>query len=192
MAQRGERFGAAYVIEILRGARTERILNRGHETLSVYGIGKDLSVEDWRSLARSLIHQRLVDQTQDGYSVLSLNESSRQVLRGERAFHLAKAAKPSRAAQPDRARMPDSGGAAQDEAAFSRLRRLRKQLADSQGLPPYVIFHDATLREMAARRPRTLSQLADIRGIGEAKLQRYGEQFIAVLHEESQQARPDS
>jgi ATP-dependent DNA helicase RecQ len=89
LAQRGERFGAAYIIEILRGARTERVFSRGHESLSVYGIGKNHPTEEWRSLARSLLHQRLLEQTQDGYSVLSLNESSWQILRSERSFHLA-------------------------------------------------------------------------------------------------------
>jgi ATP-dependent DNA helicase RecQ len=180
LAQRGERFGAAYIIEILRGARTERILSRGHDSLSVYGIGKNRAAEQWRSLARSLMHQRLIEQTQDGYSVLSLNESSWQILRSERSFHLAKAAK------TDRSRTPNLTGAttADGEAIFERLRILRKQLADSQGLPPYVIFHDATLREMVARRPQTLREFAGIRGVGEGKLQRYGQQFIAALRDD--------
>jgi ATP-dependent DNA helicase RecQ len=182
LAQRGERFGAAYIIEILRGARTERILSRGHESLSVYGIGKSRRMEEWRSLARSLMHQRLVEQTQDGYSVLSLNESSWQILRSERPFHLAQTTNPAKA---DRSRTsnPVAPTTADGEELFERLRILRKQLADSQGLPPYVIFHDATLREMAARRPQTLQQFAGIRGVGESKLQRYGEQFIAALRE---------
>jgi ATP-dependent DNA helicase RecQ len=185
LAQRGERFGTAYIIDILRGARTERIMARGHEDLSVYGIGKNMPVDEWRTLARSLIHQRLVEQTQDGYAVLSLNESSRQLLREERVFQLAKAAakarKPAPAARGGRTGAAHEPITSAQEAAFARLRVLRKQLADAQGLPPYVIFHDATLREMVTRRPKTLRQLADIRGIGEAKLQRYGEQFIAAL-----------
>jgi ATP-dependent DNA helicase RecQ len=181
LAQRGERYGATYVIEVLRGARTQRLLDRGHETLSVYGIGKERSVAQWRSLARSLLHQRLLAQTQDGYAVLSLNEASWQVLRGERTVTVAGSpadeAARVRSAPPDRA--PTAGG----DAVFERLRILRKKLADAQGLPPYVIFHDATLREMAARRPQTLGQFAAIRGVGEGKLARYGEQFMAALRE---------
>jgi ATP-dependent DNA helicase RecQ len=180
LAQRSERFGAAYLIDILRGARTERIQSRNHDTLSVYGIGKHRSLELWRSVARSLIHQRLVSQSQDGYAVLSLNEASWQILKNERAFFLAQP-KPSAAQPTTVARATPEG-----EAMYQRLRALRKQLADAQGLPPYVIFHDATLREMATRRPQTLSQFADIRGVGSGKLQRYGQQFIAAL------ATPDS
>jgi ATP-dependent DNA helicase RecQ len=187
LAQRGERYGAAYVIEVLRGARTPRLLGRGHDTLSVYGIGKHRPVAEWRSLARSLLHQQLITQTQDGYAVLSLNEASWQVLRGERSVTVAGSAPsdhPLRAAPAGGAPQggaPQGANAASGDALFERLRTLRKQLADAQGLPPYVIFHDATLREMAARRPQTLGQFAGIRGVGEGKLKRYGQQFMAAL-----------
>jgi ATP-dependent DNA helicase RecQ len=157
--------------------------------LSVYGIGKSRPTAEWRSLARSLLHQRLVEESQDGYSVLSLNDSSWQILRSERSFGLAKVAKVARAqgaGSADRSRTPTPAAAdSSGDALFERLRSLRKQLADSQGLPPYVIFHDATLREMVARKPRTLGQFAGIRGVGEGKLQRYGQQFIDALREPS-------
>jgi len=178
LGQRGERFGAAYIIEILRGARTERLLDRGHETLSVYGIGKSRSVEEWRSLVRSLLHQKQVEESQDGYSVLSLNDASWSILRGERPFHIAKALKAAR-----HPRAPAAALTAEGEALFERLRTLRKRLADTQGLPPYVIFHDSTLREIVQRRPQTLQEFAGIRGVGEGKLARYGQQFIAALRE---------
>jgi ATP-dependent DNA helicase RecQ len=178
LGQRGERFGAAYIIEILRGARTERLLDRGHETLSVYGIGKSRSVEEWRSLVRSLLHQKQVEESQDGYSVLSLNDASWSILRGERPFHIAKALKATR-----NPRVPAPALTADGEALFERLRTLRKRLADTQGLPPYVIFHDSTLREIVQRKPQTLQEFAGIRGVGEGKLARYGQQFIAALRE---------
>jgi ATP-dependent DNA helicase RecQ len=181
LAQRGERFGAAYVIDILRGARTERVQSRGHEALSVYGIGRRRSAADWRTLARSLLHQRLLEQSQDGYSVLSLNASSWQVLRGERPVLMVM----SDASARTRDRPSPAAGAAGGDRLFERLRALRKRLADSQGVPPYVIFHDATLREMAARRPRTLHEFAGIRGVGDGKLARYGQQFMAALSEQS-------
>jgi ATP-dependent DNA helicase RecQ len=136
-----------------------------------------------------LLHQKLIDQSQDGYSVLSLNESSWQVLREQRAVTMAEAVNADQA----RVRERGVGATAQARTAevataegnelFERLRKLRKQLADAQGLPPYVIFHDATLREMVERRPRTLGEFAGIRGVGEGKLARYGQQFIAALSE---------
>jgi ATP-dependent DNA helicase RecQ len=179
LAQRGERFGGAYIIEILRGARTRRLIDRGHEALSVYGIGKHRSVLEWRSLARSLLHQRLLDQSQDGYSVLSLNESSWQILREQRSVTVAAAVNADRAPARDTAGVATAEG----DELFERLRKLRKHLADAQGLPPYVIFHDATLREMVQRRPQTLGEFARIRGVGEGKLARYGQQFVAALRE---------
>jgi ATP-dependent DNA helicase RecQ len=190
LAQRGQRFGAATVIDILRGARSERVLSRGHETLSVYGIGKHRSVAEWRTLARALMHQVLVEQTQDGYPVLSLNAESWRILRAERGVEIAQSPKPAHgkhAAQSSRREpmVPADAqeGAPATGALFERLRALRKQLANEQGLPPYVIFHDATLREMALRRPLTLDQFADLPGVGSAKLTRYGERFIAALRE---------
>jgi len=180
LAQRGERFGAAYVIDILRGARSLRILARGHDGLSVYGIGKQRSVADWRGLARSLLHQSLVEETQDGFRVLSLNAESWRVLRGERPVAIASAA----AAAPEHGKAVglDPRGPAHG-ALYERLRELRKRLANEQGLPPYVIFHDATLREMALRRPLTLDQFAELPGVGQAKLARYAEPFINALRQ---------
>jgi len=179
LAQRGERFGAAYVIDILRGARSERLLARGHDSLSVYGIGKQRSLADWRGLARSLTHQALVEETQDGFSVLCLNAESWRVLRGERPVTIARDAAER---EPRAVPHPETADPAQG-ALYERLRELRKRLANEQGLPPYVIFHDATLREMALRRPLTLAQFADLPGVGQAKLARYGESFISALRQ---------
>ena len=184
LAQRRQRFGAAQIIDILRGARSDRVLSRGHDTLSVYGIGKGRSVEEWRSVARALLHQGLIEETQDGYPVLSLNTQSGQVLREELAVRIAAPAKRSRT----RSATAEAAAPAGSSALFERLRALRKRLADEHGLPPYVVFHDATLREMAERRPRSLSQFADLPGVGEAKLARYGERFIAAIVEHAQSA----
>ncbi len=198
LAQRGQRFGTAQIIDILRGARSERVLSRGHDTLSVYGIGKQRSLDEWRNVARALLHQGLIEETQDGYPVLSLNAQSRLVLRGELTVHIAAPAKPKRARPSGSAlagtgtgmgtgngTAPNGSGASAPEgsALFERLRALRKHLADAHGVPPYVVFHDATLREMVERRPLTLDQFADLPGVGEAKLARYGDQFIAAIAE---------
>jgi ATP-dependent DNA helicase RecQ len=188
LAQRGQRFGAAHVIDILRGARNDRVLSRGHDSLSVYGIGKARSVDEWRSVARTLLHQGLIDETQDGYPVLSLNAQSAQVLREELIVHIAAPVKRSRGRSSPtvdaRAGTPTAAPAPPESAAlFDRLRALRKRLADESGLPPYVVFHDATLREMVERRPLTLEQFAELPGVGQAKLARYGDHFIAALRE---------
>jgi ATP-dependent DNA helicase RecQ len=192
LAQRRQRFGAAQIIDILRGARNDRVLSRGHDTLSVYGIGKGRSVEEWRSVARALLHQGLIEETQDGYPVLSLNAQSGQVLRQELSVQIAAAAKRSRprsgTAAATAAPTAAAAAPAESSALFERLRALRKRLADEHGLPPYVVFHDATLREMAERRPLNLSQFADLPGVGEAKLARYGERFIAAIVEHAQSA----
>jgi ATP-dependent DNA helicase RecQ len=177
LAQRGQHFGSAYVIEILRGARTARLLARGHDALSVHGIGKSRKVEDWRGVARALLHQGLVAESQDGFSVLSLTDASWPVLRSERSVSIARAARSAPEA-PGATAVPAGGG-----ALFERLRALRKELANEQGLPPYVIFHDATLREMAERRPLSLEQMAAVRGVGQGKLARYGAKFLAAVRE---------
>jgi ATP-dependent DNA helicase RecQ len=167
------------------------VLSRGHDTLSVYGIGKQRSVDEWRSVARALLHQGLIEETQDGYPVLSLNEQSRRVLREELAVQIAAAIKPKRRSSgttgTGNGHSANGSGtsAPPDNELFERLRALRKRLADEHGLPPYVVFHDATLREMAARRPLTLNEFADLSGVGQAKLARYGDQFIAAIVEHS-------
>ena len=178
LAQRRERFGAAYLIDILRGSQSQRLIDNGHAQLSVYGIGKQHNVAAWRDLVRALLHQGLVQETQDGYPVLSLNALSWEVLRGERKVHIAAAAASTRRSRSESAA---SDGGAQDtpadDALFERLRSLRKKLADQSGVPPYVIFHDATLREMARRAPANLEQFAGLPGVGQAKLARYGQLF---------------
>ena len=113
--------------------------------------------------------------------MLSLNESSWQILREQRSVTVA--AGGQRPIERRRTRYGWRPATAEGNELFERLRKLRKQLADAQGLPPYVIFHDATLREMVERRPRTLGEFAGIRGVGEGKLARYGQQFIAALRE---------
>ena len=182
LAQRRERYGVAYVIEILRGGATQRVITRDHSSLSVYGIGKDLGLNEWRDIARALLHQGLMAQSQDGYAVLSLNEASWQVLRGERAVQVGESIKPARGR---RATKPVATGG--DDALFEALRTLRKRLADEAGMPPYIVFNDASLRDMAQRQPTTLAEFATILGVGQAKLARYGNQFVELIR--TQQGR---
>jgi len=176
LAQRRERYGIAYMIEILRGSETQRVITRDHGSLSVYGIGKHLGLNEWRDVARALLHQGLMTQSQDGYAVLSLNEASWQVLRGERTVQVGASVKPARSRKA--AKPVATGG---DDALFEALRVLRKQLADEAGMPPYIVFNDASLRDMAQRQPTTLEEFATIAGVGQAKLARYGQQFVELI-----------
>lgn len=182
LAQRHERYGVAYVIEILRGSETQRVISRDHGSLSVYGIGKQLGLNEWRDVARALLHQGLMKQSQDGYAVLSLNEASWQVLRGERTVQVGESLKPARGRKTTK---PVAAGT--DDALFEALRVLRKRLADEAGMPPYIVFNDASLRDMAQRQPKTLDEFAGIVGVGQAKLARYGEQFVELIRARSEE-----
>lgn len=168
-----ERFGMNHIIEVLRGSKNQRILQYGHHNLSTHGIGKDKSAEEWRLLARSLLHQGLVDQTSDGYSVLRLNALSWEVMRRQRSVFIAvpTAPKPVVEAQQD-LRAEDA------EMLFQRLRSLRKQIADQQSVPPYVVFADSSLKQMANVQPQTLEDFGKILGVGSHKLAQYGSQFV--------------
>ncbi|MDB5986644.1 MAG: recQ [Nevskia sp.] len=188
LAQRGQRFGAAYVIDILRGAENQKLIDRGHQQLSVYGIGKARAQDEWRLLARALLHQGLLEETGDGYPVLRLNEASRSVLKSERKLLLAVPPKRERASSGRSARGKKTAPAVAastplETALFERLRTLRKQLADQQKLPPYVVFADASLRAMAARQPMTAASFAEIPGVGGHKLERYGATFTQEIRQ---------
>jgi ATP-dependent DNA helicase RecQ len=126
-------------------------------------------------------------QSQDGYAVLSLNEASWQVLRGERAVQVGESVKPARSRK---AAKPVAAGG--DDALFQALRGLRKRLADEAGMPPYIVFNDASLRDMAQRQPTTLEEFATIAGVGQAKLARYGQQFVELIRTQGGAVRAES
>jgi ATP-dependent DNA helicase RecQ len=177
LAQRRERYGAAHVIDILRGSESQRLIDRGHAQLSVYGIGRGCSIAQWRDLTRALLHQGAIAETQDGYPVLMLNERSWEILRGQRTVQFAVRPKPKRR------RAISAAGSPLDDALFQKLRMHRKQAADAAGVPPYVVFHDATLREMAQRSPRSPAEFALLPGVGRSKLERYADSFTRVIRE---------
>ncbi len=174
--QRGKTFGLAYTIDVLRGSKSDRVLKNGHDTLSTYGIGKERTVDEWRMLGRSLIHQGLVDETSDGYSVLTLNPSSMEILKNQRKVEIA--ISPVKVI----AEISDiSTNTAEIQALYNRLQKLRKQYADATKVPPYVIFADSSLRLMAQQQPQTLAQFAQISGVGARKLAQYGEMFTGEI-----------
>lgn len=171
-----ERFGMTHIIEVLRGSKKQKILDLGHDRLSTHGIGKDRSVDEWRLLGRSLLHQRLVDETTDGYPVLKLNGASWQVLRKQIAVEVA-VPQGLTVAQPEVVDTPEV------MQLLRQLKTLRKQLADQQSVPPYVVFPESALRQMAQRRPQTLEAFSQISGVGSRKLDQYGQVFTDAIRQ---------
>ena len=165
-----------HIIDVLRGAKKERIQQYGHHELSTYGIGKDKSADEWKSLARSLLHQGLIDETADGYRVLKLNRRSWEVMRSQTKVSIA-------VLNPQTAETMDSRDRrlADVEMLLQRLRSLRKSVADAQGVPPYIVFADSTLRLMAQQQPQTLEEFRQLSGVGDYKLVQYGHQFVAEI-----------
>ncbi len=181
----GQRFGAAHVIDVLRGKDTEKVRQFGHTRLSTFGIGADIEEMQWRSVLRQLVASGLISVDLAGYGALRLAPAARAVLKGEQAVTLRLDARPPNKTRKTNKRpatgAPDAEPSPHDETLWQTLREVRLQLARQQGVPPYVIFHDATLREMLQRRPQTLAHLVGISGVGTAKLERYGAAFVAVF-----------
>ncbi len=175
VARTKERFGMLYIIDVLRGAKNQKIIQNEHDKLSTYGIGKDRSVDAWRMLGRSLLHQGLIEQTNDGYSVLKLNALSWEVMRRQRPVSIAVPVVQKITVERG------SEKAAFAEMLMQRLRSLRKQLADEQSVPPYVIFQDTTLKLMAQEQPQTKAEFSKLSGVGSHKLAQYGEKFLAEI-----------
>jgi len=175
----GQRFGVNYLVDVLLGKTNERIRQFGHHNITTYGIGEEHSAGEWRTLYRQLIARGLLAVDLEGYGGLHLTEASRPVLRGETRLMLRKMRKAAK-----RERRESRGTASLqnlDNALWEALRGLRRELAEAQGVPAYVIFHDATLMEMAEQRPRDRRQLAAISGVGDRKLEAYGEAFLQLL-----------
>jgi ATP-dependent DNA helicase RecQ len=176
----GQRFGIGHVIDVLRGSKNQRIMQLGHDRVSTYGIGKERDQEFWGALLRHLVQHGFLNQDLDNYSILTLTEAARPLLQGHTTLTMA---------QPRTRPLATAKGAAKKRAAtfsydqglFDRLRALRKRLADQEGVPPFVIFSDATLAEMAAKVPQDREALLMINGVGHHKLEHYGDQFLEQL-----------
>jgi ATP-dependent DNA helicase RecQ len=176
----GQRFGAGHVIDVLRGSDKQRIRDLRHDKLSTYGIGKELSRDAWGSIIRQLVHLDYLKQDMANYSVLKLTESARPLLRGEQPLVLAR---PRVKTKPEKKKSGRKRfeGLDYDEDLFEALRVLRKRLADEGKVPPYVVFSDATLVDMAAYRPMDDMALLGINGVGTVKLERYGTDFLNAI-----------
>ncbi|MDE2157077.1 MAG: DNA helicase RecQ [Xanthomonadaceae bacterium] len=183
----GQRFGSGHVIDILRGEETERVRGLGHHQLSTFGIGAELDEKQWRSVFRQLLAAGLLEADAEGYGTLRLTAASRAVLSGGQTVRLREDAQPARASRRRRDSQTIVGGGSLGIEVWERtlwdaLRALRTQLARQHGVPPYVVFHDATLLAMLRALPANEDELATISGVGEAKLKRYGRDFLAVIN----------
>lgn len=176
----GQRFGMGYIVEILRGANNQRIRDMQHDKLPVYGIGRDQTNEHWTSVLRQLIHLGLVTQNIAMHSALQLTEAARPVLRGEAPLMLAV---PRMVSIKPRSSNQKSFGGNYDRKLFAKLRKLRKAIADEENIPPYVVFNDATLIEMAEQMPITASEMLSVNGVGQRKLERFGKPFLVMIRE---------
>ena len=177
----GQRFGVNHLVDVLRGRETGKIQQFGHQKLSTWGIGAGVDATEWRSIFRQLVALGYLNVDAEGFGALRLTESCRPVLRGEQSIQLRKDVADKVTGKSRR--RADPGLSDEDNALWQSLRACRKRLADEHGVPPYVIFHDATLQEMARLRPTSDSALLGISGVGDSKLERYGEAFLDVIRE---------
>jgi len=175
----GGRFGVGlnHLIEILTGADTEKVRRWSHNQLSTYGVGRELSRPEWSSIGRELLRMGLLEQEKGEFPTIALTETGLETLRSRRVVMLTKPMETKRAAKSR------AGEIACDEMLFDRLRKIRKRLADERGVPAYVIFGDTTLRQMAGEYPESTDALRAISGIGEKKLQEFGEAFTEGIRD---------
>ena len=174
----GQRFGLGHLVSVLHGKRDERIERLGHDRLSVFGIGTDLDDKAWRALSRQLVAADAL-RLDPEHGGLALGPNARPILKGEQSLTLRIEAEPARRTRARRGAA--SAISTADGPLFDRLREVRRKLAAEQGVPPYVVFHDSTLREMAEAKPASLAAMAEISGVGARKLDAYGPAFLAAI-----------
>ncbi len=184
----GERFGASYVIDVLLGNDTDRITQLDHHKLSTYGIGKEYSQNQWRSIFRQLVAKRLLQVDIEGHGGYRLGDNTKAVLRGEETVLLREenlSVKTGRLKNKKSGKQKNSVvfDNVQDESLFDNLRAHRRELASEQKVPPFVIFHDTTLVAMVEEKPKTIKEFAQLSGVGKAKLERYGNSFLEIINE---------
>ena len=171
----GERFGAGHIVDVLRGGHGWRVIDLGHDRLSVYGTARDVSANNLKDAIDQLVDVGLIERATGVLPILSLTADGKQSIKGQGSVTLVK--RESSKAVPAK-----SGSASSSNPnLFEKLRRLRKEIADELNMPAYIVFHNSTLHQMASKMPVSLSELARIRGVGPEKLQRFGDRFVAVI-----------
>jgi ATP-dependent DNA helicase RecQ len=177
----GQRFGVNYVIEVLTGKDDERIRSNGHDAISTFGIGTGYKATQWRHIIRQLIAQGYLDVDTDGHGAVQLTPAARPLLRGDIDLQLRALPAREKTRGPAKTKHPAVELDTADQELFEALRLRRMELAREHSVPPYVIFHDSTLRELASRRPLSDDEMRSISGVGEQKLARFGKDFITVI-----------
>lgn len=197
MLDTNQRFGASYLTEILNGKTSKRVQQNGHTRLRTFGLGSDLSPDQWRSVFAQMVGQELVTVDTGGYSVLKLNDNSGEILNGRKIVLMHQEEAPPVRSPNRKPRVPREkperpasaprtvqlSGKYEDKALFQKLRQLRAELAADASMPAFMIFSDATLHELANFRPQSLGEMLQIKGIGETKLEHYGDAFLRVILE---------
>jgi ATP-dependent DNA helicase RecQ len=181
-----QRFGAGHVMDVLRGIDSDKVKQWKHDQLSTFGIGSDISEQEWRAILRQVIALGLVAVDHDAYNALKLTAEARPVLRGERQVQLRRYEKPVRQKRAGSAKprgYVEADLSRSEQQIFEKLRWWRMETARSHNVPAYVIFHDATMREIAKAKPASLDDLRGVSGVGEKKLQTYGEDIVALIAE---------
>ncbi len=176
-------FGMNHIIDVLRGARKKRILELKQDQLSTYGIGKDRTPDEWKLLCRTLIYQDYLEETNDGYSVLKLNANSNRVLKKLDSIEVSIARQIDKPLTAEQKTDSTNHLSTEESSLMSQLKALRKQLADEQSIPPYIVFSDTSLRQMAQKRPQTPTDFSSISGVGNRKLAQYGKTFTQVVRD---------
>ena len=187
----GQRFGVIYLIDVLLGKSNERMRRFRHDTITTFGIGTELDQREWRSVFRQLVARGFLGVDMEGHGGVHLTPSSRGVLRGETTLFLRKDLAPEKRRRSKVARPPPPESE-HDASLWETLRAHRLELAKAQGVPPYVIFHDSALLEMTRTLPMSLEALATISGVGQVKLERYGDSFLDVLRAHASADQPTS
>ena len=182
----GQRFGVAHLIDVLLGKTTPKVEQFNHQQLSTFGIGKELVQAQWNSIYRQLVAGGFINVDIEGFGSLKLAEASRPVLRGEQEVWLRRDANPEKrkTTKVERgSRLREAFAGASEDPLWLALKAKRTSLAREQGVPPYVIFHDSTLLEILNRKPQTLHEMGQISGVGQAKLAKYGDEFLQVVED---------
>ena len=174
-----QRFGVNHLIEVVRGTNNDRIFQYGHQKLPVYGIGQDLNINQWRSVFRQLVARGYMSVDLERFGALRLEGKCRPLLRGEETIALRKDVQTAAPRSQTKVQLASEV----DIALWEALRECRRGYAEELGVPPYVVFHDATLQEMCLRLPQTMEEFSELSGVGERKLERYGPAFVAVINQ---------
>ncbi|MBL4681752.1 MAG: DNA helicase RecQ [Pseudomonadales bacterium] len=172
-----QRFGVNYLVDVLMGSGNSRVKQFGHDQLSVFGIGSDLEINQWRSVFRQLIARAYISVDLEGFGGLKLESKCRPLLVGDESLNLRLDPKKKNVRQQTKQKLPEDI----DMATWEALRNCRRELADKQGVPPYVVFHDSTLQAMADSMPSNIDEFGDLPGVGQRKKEKYGPVFLALI-----------